>query len=367
MNILRGSCPERIGPYVLGDSIGMGTSCIVVKATNSETQKTYAIKIVSKRYFHNNQQVIHFQSEVQNMMSLCHPNIVTLYDLLEDSVNYYMIQEYCGNGDLSSYISKNQPLPLAQALQLFHQILSAVAFLHSNNIAHRDIKAENVLLDEMLTPKLGDFGFSLHVRSNEIRRTICGTFYYIAPEILQGSPYNPILADIWSCGVLLHVFVTAQLPWSCENPKLAKEEILKGQLSILPDVPKDVQEVILLMCDFNPQNRMPIDTVLALPLLKRVQSTKHVHKGFFRNKAAFTLNKYNDLLSSAPLPLDEKDHDEITDMLKECNRKIKKKANQLQSNAILTIISKGSSRIKVRSRADSPFMGPLFVPGWEKM
>ena len=261
--------PPKIGPYLLKEVIGHGNTCIVVRAKLKGTNNFYACKIVSKQYFVSSNHLKHFHDELTIMQKLEHPNILKLFGIYEDTINYYVFEEICNNGDLGSYIIKTKIISEPQAASIMYQIFKAVDFMHSNQIAHRDIKPENILLDDKLTIKVADFGFSSMGDPNSFRRTLCGTLHYVSPEVLSGNPYNPYKADSWSCGVMLYAIVTGLFPWKKRGQSALIHEIMSADILVPQSVSADCKDLILKLCDRNPETRISIHDALKHPFIQQ--------------------------------------------------------------------------------------------------
>lgn len=125
--------------------------------------------------------------------------------------------EYAPNGSLLDLMSVKHFLSECEATNYFYQLITALNFCHSKYIAHRDLKLENLLLFWENRLKIGDFGFSRYFDENNpsmtLSQTFCGSNAYISPEILHQVPYNPLLADVWACGVILFAMVFGSLPF----------------------------------------------------------------------------------------------------------------------------------------------------------
>lgn len=140
---------------------------------------------------------------------------------------------YADNGDLLDFIKKNGVVPEQQAKIWFRQMASGLHYLHGKNIAHRDLKCENILLSRRFNVKLADFGFARFCVDSDNRRilsqTYCGSAAYAAPEVVNGTPYNPKLSDVWSLGIILFIMLNASMPFDDSNlRKLLKDQMTKN-------------------------------------------------------------------------------------------------------------------------------------------
>ena len=147
---------------------------------------------------------------------------------------------YAENGDLLDFIQKTGPIPEQLSKLWFRQITSGIQYLHRMNIAHRDLKCENILLTKKFHIKLADFGFARYCVNQDglrvLSHTYCGSAAYAAPEIVGGVPYNPKLADVWSLGVILFIMFNGVMPFDDEHlPNLLKTQWNK-KWSFLPEL-----------------------------------------------------------------------------------------------------------------------------------
>lgn len=199
---------HEVGDYILGRTLGAGTTGKVKLAVHKETNKQVAIKIIKKSLFNTKpdlERKIH--REVALMRLLEHPHLLKLFDVCESQHHLYIILEYASNGELFDFLIKRRFLPPEQALTFFREIIYGLEFLHSHGICHRDLKPENLLLDDFGHVKIADFGFARWMKSN-IAETSCGSPHYAAPEVINGLPYDGRCADIWSCGVILYALLS---------------------------------------------------------------------------------------------------------------------------------------------------------------
>ena len=183
-------------------------------AKNITNNNIYAIKTIKKNNIEN-KNLDNIYREIQIHSLLIHPNIIRLYYYKELNDKFVLIMEYAKKGNLHMKIQKEGQLKENEAFKYFIQISSALYFLHSNGYAHRNLKPENILIDENDNIKLCNFGFCVSLNEGE-RKTFCGKFEYIAPEMIKEQPYNQSI-DIWSLGVILYEMLHGYSPFKYEN------------------------------------------------------------------------------------------------------------------------------------------------------
>ena len=183
-----------------------------MRQKNNIDGKLFAIKQLDKdRIKENGIDYNIVLREINTHFKLIHKNVARLYDYYEDKKAFYLILEYVENGTLFNKIQKSNGLSEEKALKCFVQVSSAIYFLHENKLIHRDIKPENCLIDKYDNVKLCDFGWTVEVLKGE-RVTFCGTYEYMAPEIIKEVPYNESI-DVWSLGILLYELIHSFSPF----------------------------------------------------------------------------------------------------------------------------------------------------------
>ncbi|KAG8894363.1 Serine/threonine-protein kinase hsl1, partial [Tulasnella sp. 417] len=227
--------PHSLGPWVLGDTIGKGSSVPLLTklflpfprppprwhtgrvrlARHNQTGKLAAVKIIPKNIMFSSRMSISNASakheklmlgirrEIVIMKLIDHPNIMSLYDVFEADNELYLLLEYIEGGELFDFLVSKGRLAPPEALKYFREIIYGVDYCHRFNIAHRDLKPENLLLDSNKNIKIADFGMAAMEISNGMLETSCGSPHYASPEIVAGKAYHGSASDIWSCGVVL--------------------------------------------------------------------------------------------------------------------------------------------------------------------
>ena len=205
--------------YELGQTLGTGKFGSVKRARCKETGTTVAVKIIKKSKL-SFEDLALAKREIEIMRVCQHPNIVGLLDTFENSEYIYIVLEVLEGGDLFEYLEKRQfKINEARARSLIHSIATALYYLHSYGIVHRDIKLENILMTDTgdnSQPKLMDFGLSKMIGPSEVCDEPLGTLGYIAPEILHGRSYDKSV-DIWSLGVVLFICLTGHTPFDAAS------------------------------------------------------------------------------------------------------------------------------------------------------
>lgn len=194
-----------------------------------------------------------------NISRFRHPYIVQIYDVQEDSSHLYTVLEYCALGELFSYV-QSSALTVDVARHYFRQLIEGVAFLHTKNVAHRDLSLENLLLDASKVLKICDFGVALECprdawAQNKDPAKRPGKLKYMAPEVFALEPYDPRRADVWSCGVILFVMLVGAFPYELPTPADERFRfIYSGNIGKLLDawkrpLPPDAIDLLsLLLC-----------------------------------------------------------------------------------------------------------------------
>ncbi|GMT08835.1 hypothetical protein PFISCL1PPCAC_132, partial [Pristionchus fissidentatus] len=251
----------HVGKYKLLKTIGKGNFAKVKLAKHIPTGIEVAIKIIDKTAL-NPSSLQKLFREVKIMKQLDHPNIVKLYQVMETEQTLYLVMEYASGGEVFDYLVAHGRMKEKEARAKFRQIVSAVQYLHQKNIIHRDLKAENLLLDSDMNIKIADFGFSNHFAIGNKLDTFCGSPPYAAPELFQGKKYDGPEVDVWSLGVILYTLVSGSLPFDGQNLKELRERVLRGKYRIPFYMSTDCENLLKKFLVLNPQRRGTLESVM---------------------------------------------------------------------------------------------------------
>ncbi|XP_012657752.1 maternal embryonic leucine zipper kinase [Otolemur garnettii] len=256
---------ELLKYYELYETIGTGGFAKVKLACHILTGEMVAIKIMDKNALGSD--LPRIKTEIDALKNLRHQHICQLYHVLETANKIFMVLEYCPGGELFDYIISQDRLSEEETRVVFRQIVSAVAYVHSQGYAHRDLKPENLLFDEYHKLKLIDFGLCAKPKGDKDYhlQTCCGSLAYAAPELIQGKSYLGSEADVWSMGILLYVLMCGFLPFDDDNVMALYKKIMKGKY----DVPKwlSPSSILLLqqMLQVDPKKRISLKNLLNHP------------------------------------------------------------------------------------------------------
>ncbi|KAL0123337.1 hypothetical protein PUN28_005699 [Cardiocondyla obscurior] len=251
----------RVGYYELEKTIGKGNFAIVKMATHVVTKSKVAIKIIDKTKL-NEENLAKIFREVHIMKRLRHPHIIRLYQVMETEKMIYLVTEYAPGGEIFDHLVRNGRMPEPEARRIFRQIVLAVHYLHQQRVVHRDLKAENLLLDADNNIKLADFGFSNEYTPGVPLSTWCGSPPYAAPEIFEGRHYDGPRADVWSLGVVLYVLVCGALPFDGPTMQLLRSVVVSGKFRIPFFMSADCEKLIRHMLVVEPERRLSISQIL---------------------------------------------------------------------------------------------------------
>ena len=259
---------EQITKYDIGKTIGRGAYAMVKIVTDKTTNEKYAAKIYNKSEIKDKIRKKCVSNEIEILKKVSHKNIIKLIEVIELKEHILIIQELFNGISLSDYYKKNwKSEDLSKQKEktykiILRQIFEAINYLHKNNIAHLDIKLDNILINKNLEIKLIDFGFGIYDQKKELNNFFGGTPSYMSPEIVLKRPYISILSDIWSLGVLVFKLFCNEYPFKGMTEKDLYNCIKKGKYRIKCFVNYDVKKIINSMLILDPNKRSSCEILL---------------------------------------------------------------------------------------------------------
>ena len=255
--------------YEIGHTLGKGAYAIVKVCTNKITKEKFAVKIYEKSKLNDRSKKKCVYREIEILKRINHKNIAKLYDVINTDKQILILQELVNGISLRDYYNneiRNQKGISEHKSKIFKkifkQIFDAMNYIHKRNIAHRDIKLENILMTKNYEIKIIDFGFGMYNPQNKLQNFFCGTPNYMPPEIAFKKPYNGQKADLWSLGVLVYKMFCADFPFKGKNEKDLYKAIERGKFKMAAYTPDYARKIILGMIELNPNKRMTCESVL---------------------------------------------------------------------------------------------------------
>ena len=260
----------ELSNYKYIKTIGEGTFGKVKLALHILTGEKVAIKILQKNLIKYEKHYQRIQNEIKYLKLLNHPNIIKIYEVIENASSFFIVMEYATGGELFNYIVLKEKLDEKETSFFFYQIIQGVRKIHEKKICHRDIKPENLLLTKKNIIKIIDFGLSSEY--DEFLLTPCGSPCYASPEMIKGKKYKGLSVDLWACGVILFAMLFGYLPFDdVDNNKLFKK-IINCEIDFPEeneiDVGKNAIDLIKKILNPDPEKRINIDEVEKHPFLE---------------------------------------------------------------------------------------------------
>ncbi|KAJ5070943.1 cbl-interacting serine/threonine-protein kinase 8 [Anaeramoeba ignava] len=292
---------NRIGPYEIGKTLGEGTFGKVKQAVNVETNELVAIKVMEKKKILKENMAEQVKKEISVMKMINHPHIVRLIDVLVSKSRIFLVLELVTGGELFYKIAHDGKFDDHTSRYYFQQLITGVEFCHSQGVVHRDLKPENILLDSKNNIKISDFGLSaLRSETEELLQTACGTPNYVAPEVLDGHGYDGKIADIWSCGVILYVFLAGFLPIDDSNLEKLFVKIKNAEIVYPSWFSPHSVSLLKKILVANPTKRATIQQIKQDPWFRigyqpfhRIRAVSHIENFFKTQQKTNTDEKSN--------------------------------------------------------------------------
>ena len=266
---------DKLSKYEIGQELGKGAYAKVKLAINKITKEKFAIKIYEKEKLNSNSKKSCVFKEIQILRKLNHKNIAKLIEVISTEKQILIVQELIEGISLRDYynneIRNQKGISIHKESifkKIFYQIFSAMDYIHKKNIAHRDIKLENILLKSNYEIKIIDFGFGMLNPEKKLQKFFCGTPNYMPPEIAEKKPYVGQLADMWSLGVLVYKIFCADFPFKGKDEKELYKSIKSGKFSYAKYTPEYAKKIIGSLIVLDPNKRISCEDVLKSDWLK---------------------------------------------------------------------------------------------------
>ena len=298
-----------------GPTLGEGVTGEVKKVTHKETGKEFALKRLNMLKVKSEKQAMQLLEEIEIMCQLDHPNIITLEEVYESDDHIYLVEELCHGGELFDRLDEQPNFRYSEedCAHLIYQLVSAVQYIHSQGIVHRDLKLENFLFakpDSDSELKMIDFGLSKHMKYGEKEKDAVGTPYTVAPEVIRGLYTEK--CDVWAIGVITFLLLTGDPPFGgCNGEPLrqVRRAILKGSYKFQPkklwdNISDDAKDFIRNLLQVDPKERPSSRGLIYSPWLQKWKKTH-------------------------PTETEEDDKDDTTDCWLNCHLLRKKEGNKL--------------------------------------
>ena len=271
---------DFLSDYEIKETIGKGTFSIVKLGINKITNEKVAIKILKKKKMQKNKDKLRLEREINILKKLHHINLIKIHKISEESDNYFIVMEYCENGELFNYIVAHERLSEEETAYFFYQLINGLDYIHHKNIVHRDLKPENLLLSQGNILKIVDFGLSNYYYPEEqLLSTPCGSPCYASPEMVCGNKYNGFKIDVWSCGIIIFAMICGYLPFEDPNNEILFKKIMKCKVDYPEYLSEEVLDILNKIIVIDPNKRINIEQIRQHPFyLKGKNEFKKKHK-----------------------------------------------------------------------------------------
>jgi serine/threonine protein kinase len=260
--------PCIVGNYDFRKLIGHGGFAEVFLVSHVRFEAQFVAKVMTFDTSELDEKRDVFESEIHALLKLNHSNIIRMYDHFDIGVQFFLILEYCPGGSLRDEILEGDGLIVPRFMEVATQVIDALAYCHSHNIAHRDIKPGNILLDQHRDCKIADFGLCMATTAGRKLRQFGGSIMYTAPEIAQKKAHDPMAADVWALGVVLTMMITGTGPFKCDCLGELRQLSAQGAITFKRPVPPPIEELIRHMIVVDPDARLTMAQVRSHKLFR---------------------------------------------------------------------------------------------------
>ena len=246
--------------YEIVKSIGEGGMANVYLASDKILERNVAIKVLRGDLSADDKFIRRFEREAQSVSNLSHPNIVEVYDVGVEEGQHYIVMEYIEGKTLKQLLKKRESLTLTEVIDIMTQLTDGIAHAHESYIIHRDIKPQNIMIEDNGRIKITDFGIAMSLNATQLTQTnsVMGSVHYLPPEQASGKGAT-IKSDIYSLGILMYELLTGNVPFKGDNAVEIALKHMKDKIPSIrkqnPAIPQSVENILLKAAAKNPRNR----------------------------------------------------------------------------------------------------------------
>ncbi len=246
--------------YEIIKNIGEGGMANVYLAQDTILDRKVAVKVLRGDLASDDKFIRRFQREALSVSNLSHPNIVEVYDVGEENGSHYIVMEYIEGKTLKQLLKKRESLTLTEVIDIMTQLTDGISHAHESYIIHRDIKPQNIMIEDDGRIKITDFGIAMALNATQLTQTnsVMGSVHYLPPEQASGKGAT-IKSDIYSLGILMYELLTGNVPFKGDNAVEIALKHMKDKIPSIrkqdPSIPQSVENIILKACAKNPRNR----------------------------------------------------------------------------------------------------------------
>lgn len=246
--------------YEIVKSIGEGGMANVYLANDKILDRKVAIKVLRGDLSSDDKFIRRFQREALSVSNLSHPNIVEVYDVGEEDGEYYIVMEYIEGKTLKQLLKKRESLTLTEVIDIMTQLTDGISHAHESYIIHRDIKPQNIMIQDDGRIKITDFGIAMALNATQLTQTnsVMGSVHYLPPEQASGKGAT-VKSDIYSMGILMYELLTGTVPFKGDNAVEIALKHMKDKIPSIrkqdPSIPQSVENILLKATAKNPRNR----------------------------------------------------------------------------------------------------------------
>lgn len=291
---------KLVADYNIIEKIGQGGMGEVYKAVHTKLDQTVAVKVLSSEYSLNPSMRKRFINEAKIQAKFSHPNMVNIFNLIEQDNNVFIVMEYINGGTLEGHLEQNGVLSQDESIKISLQVLSALQFMHSKGVVHRDIKPSNIMFTDTGVVKVTDFGIAkvMNEATKHTKTGMLGSVAYISPEQILGEKTS-ITTDIYSFGITLYKMVTGRAPFRGSSEYVVMQGHLKEKpispIKFNNNISKSLNKIILKSISKDPEKRY--SSVFDL-----IQSLKSVNNkdSIFKNVSFYINDKIENVYNFGP-------------------------------------------------------------------